>query len=93
LCSITEGKARDEITWWVAQKTMDKIQSILPPGSLTDLTRLVLANAVYFQGAWSSPFDKVGTANQPFHLSGNRDRNVPLRRAGNLRTASSSSRA
>jgi len=71
-------KARDDINRWVAQKTNDKIQNILPPGSLTDLTRLVLANAVYFKAAWANPFAKGGTANQPFHLSGNRDCNVPL---------------
>lgn len=76
---VTESeKARDEINRWVAQKTKDKIQNILPSGSLTDLTRLVLANAVYFKGAWANPFDKGGTANQPFHLSGKGNRNVPL---------------
>src|SRR2546421_554470 len=41
-------EARDKINRWVAQKTRDKIQNILPPGSLTDITRLVLANAIYF---------------------------------------------
>ena len=76
---VTESeKARDEINHWVAQKTKDKIQNILPPGSLTGLTRLVLANAIYFKGAWGEPFDKDQTASQPFHLSGNRNRNVPL---------------
>src|SRR5882762_2109248 len=40
--------ARGEINRWVAHATKDKIQNILPPGSLDDLTRLVLANAIYF---------------------------------------------
>src|SRR3954469_335234 len=39
-------KARAEINHWVAEKTKDKIQNILPAGSLTALTRLVLANAI-----------------------------------------------
>jgi serine protease inhibitor len=65
--------ARNEINGWVAQKTKDKIQNILPPGSLDDLTRLVLANAIYFKGAWSAPYEKGQTSTQPFYLltSGN----------------------
>jgi serpin B len=70
--------ARDEINHWVAQKTKDKIQNILPPGSLTDLTRLVLANAIYFKGVWARQFEKAGTSNQPFHLSTARHVEVPL---------------
>ncbi len=58
-----------KINLWVAQKTHDKIQNILPPGSVNDLTRLVLANAIYFKGLWTSPFDKAATSTQPFHLS------------------------
>ena len=75
---IESEKVRDEIDRWVAQKTKDRIQNILPPGSLTDLTRLVLANPIYFKGVWAEPFDKDETASQPFHLSGDRNRNVPL---------------
>ncbi len=71
-------EARDEINRWVAQKTKDKIQNILPPGSLTDLTRLVLANAIYFKGVWSRQFEKSETSNRPFHLSTARHVEVPL---------------
>jgi serpin B len=45
---------RREINGWVARKTMDKIQDILPPCSVDAATRLVLANAIYFKGAWDS---------------------------------------
>ncbi len=58
-----------EINRWVAQKTKDKIQDILSPGSLDDLTRLVLANAIYFKGTWASPFEKAATSTSPFHIS------------------------
>src|SRR5437667_11837020 len=71
-------EARDEINRWVAQKTKDKIQNILPPGSLTDLTRLVLANAIYFKGIWARQFEKTETSSQPFHLSTARQVEVPL---------------
>jgi len=70
--------ARAEINRWVAQKTKDKIQNILPPGSITDLTKLVLANAIYFKGIWTKPFEKAATASQPFHLSSTRKADVPL---------------
>ncbi|HKS35838.1 MAG TPA: serpin family protein, partial [Verrucomicrobiae bacterium] len=76
---ITEAEAaQGEINRWVAQKTKDKIRNILPPGSLTDLTRLVLANAVYFKGAWAKPYDKAETSSQPFHVSTARRTDVPL---------------
>jgi serpin B len=62
-------EARLEINRWVTQKTKDKIKDILPAGSLTAHTRLVLADAVYFKGAWTRPFEKTGTTSQRFHIS------------------------
>jgi serpin B len=70
--------ARTEVNRWVAQRTKDRIQDILPPGSLTSLTRLVLANAIYFKGAWARPFSKAATSEQPFHLSTTTKTIVPL---------------
>ncbi len=70
--------ARGEINAWVAQKTKDKIQDILPSGSLNSLTRLVLANAIYFKGLWANPYDKAQTSVQPFHLSAASRIDVPL---------------
>src|SRR5262249_18990743 len=54
----TEAEAaRAEINRWVAQNTKDRITGILQPGSITGLTRLVLANAIYFKGAWARPYE------------------------------------
>ena len=58
-----------EINRWVAEKTNDKIQNIIPPGSVDDLNRLVLANALYFKGAWATPFKETATSLQQFHFS------------------------
>jgi len=69
---------RSEINRWVAQQTKDRIQNILPPGSLNDLTRLVLANAIYFKGAWAKPYNEAETSTQPFHLSTAHNAKVPL---------------
>ena len=70
--------ARREINGWVARKTKDRIKDILPPGSLDLYTRLVLANAIYFKGAWANPFTKAETSPQPFHLTASRQTDVPL---------------
>ncbi len=61
--------ARREINGWIAHKTKNKIQNILAPDDVDALTRLVLANAIYFRGAWASPFNKAATSTQPFHIS------------------------
>ncbi len=70
--------ARNTINRWVAQQTKDKIQDILPPGSVGSATRLVLANAIYFKGIWAKQFDKTQTSPQPFHLSSTRQADAPL---------------
>jgi serpin B len=61
--------ARGAINDWVSQSTNRKIQNLIPQGALGDLTRLVLANAVYFKSAWENPFDKNLTQPQTFHLA------------------------
>jgi serpin B len=70
--------ARGQINRWVALKTRDKIQDILPPGSLNEAARLVLADAIYFKGVWEKPYDKRETSPQPFHLTRTRQADVPL---------------
>ena len=59
--------ARTAINDWVADKTDDKILNLLSQGTITDLTRFVLVNAVYFNGGWSAPFQTSATAAGTFH--------------------------
>jgi serpin B len=76
--------ARIEINRWVEQQTNDRIQNLLPPGTITTNTRLVLTNAIYFKGRWSAPFDKAQTKEGAFHLSATQSVQAPLmHRAGN----------
>ena len=50
--------ARAAINRWVSDQTEDQIPTLFPAGSISTLTRLVLANAVYFHGDWRRPFLK-----------------------------------
>jgi serpin B len=60
--------SRQQINDWVSNQTRKRIQNILPPGSIDPLTRLVLANAIYFKADWRYPFDHEKTALHPFTL-------------------------
>jgi len=69
--------ARAAINAWVVRETADRIQNLLPAGSLDSDTRLVLTNATYFLGKWLSPFARSATREAPFHLSANQSVAVP----------------
>ncbi len=58
--------ARTTINDWVADQTNDKIENLLPEGSVDPLTRLVLTNAIYFTAAWANPFQAAATADGTF---------------------------
>jgi serpin B len=58
--------ARAKINAWVAAQTENQIPSLFPEGSLNLLTRLVVANAVFFHGDWQRPFTH-DSSNRTFH--------------------------
>ena len=58
--------SRQTINGWVADRTNNKIIDLLPAGSISSLTRLVITNAVYFKGTWEKQFDANQTADAPF---------------------------
>ncbi len=60
--------ARQTINQWASEKTHDKIQEVVPQGSITPDTRLVLANAIYLNALWQSQFDETATQDEPFTL-------------------------
>lgn len=53
--------AREVINTWVEERTEELISELLPQGVVTADTRLVLVNALYFKGAWASPFQLEST--------------------------------
>jgi serpin B len=59
--------ARGTINSWVDHETEDRIKELLPAGSVNDQTRLVLVNAIYFNAAWKTPFEKTSTHTATFH--------------------------
>jgi len=60
-------KIRENINKWVEEKTNEKIKDLIPMGSLNGLTRLVLVNAVYFNGDWQHPFKMEHNIKMKFH--------------------------
>jgi serpin B len=60
--------ATDTINGWVSGRTQGKIPQLFMPGDLDGNTRLVLANAMYFNGVWASGFSPSATSMQPFTL-------------------------
>jgi serpin B len=65
-------KARLGINGWVEQKTQKRIVDLVPSGTLSRDTRLVLVNAVYFLADWQQPFDKAATQPADFAVSSSR---------------------
>jgi len=58
--------ARVYINDWVAEQTEDRILDLLPAGAIKPVTRLVLANAIYFKGDWEHAFDEGNTRDTMF---------------------------
>ncbi len=62
--------SRIRINQWVATKTQDKIQELIPAGIINSRTRLVLTNAIYFKGKWDIKFDKRNSYLRNFIANG-----------------------
>lgn len=62
-------KSRQTINSFIEEQTNKKIKDLLPSGSLGELTRLVLTNAIYFKGTWEWEFDKSDTREQDFKIT------------------------
>jgi serpin B len=70
--------ARQTINAWVEKQTNDKIKELLAKGILTEDTKLVLTNAIYFKGDWARQFKKDLTRDEPFHFTAHKSVTVPL---------------
>jgi serpin B len=73
-------ECRVTINDWVSNQTEGRIEDLIPQGAISELTRLVLTNAIYFNAAWKYPFDKGVTSNGPFHLLDGGQLTAPIMR-------------
>ncbi len=79
---------RAEINDWVLRHTNDRIRDLLSSGDITDLTRLVITNAVFFKGDWAEPFNPSATKPEPFQQSASQTIKLPMMHQWNSTTAS-----
>ena len=70
--------ARVHINDWVAEQTENRIEDLLPVGSINGLTPLVLANAIYFDANWEHPFEPSQTRNSSFTRADGSTVTVPM---------------
>lgn len=70
--------ATQHINKWVAEQTRDRIRDLIPAGALNELTRLVLANAIYLKAPWAHEFNDAATKPQPFHVRGGEVVDLPM---------------
>jgi len=62
-------ESRKKINHWVEEETNSRIRDLIQPGILDASTRMVLTNAIYFNGGWMFPFDSAATSPSLFHTS------------------------
>ncbi|RJO61373.1 MAG: serpin family protein [Dehalococcoidia bacterium] len=74
--------ARKAINDYISDQTRGKIKDLIPQGAVTDLTRLVLTNAIYFKAAWESPFAEGATGGGTFKLLDGGQVNVSMMHQG-----------
>lgn len=68
---------------WVSKATQGLIPSVVD--ELDPDLALLLVNAVYFKGDWTTPFDKALTSERPFHPAAGPSRPVSMmRRSGTI---------
>lgn len=61
-------EAAEIINNWIEDKTNDKIQDMIESNMLSDYTKLVLTNAIYFKGLWANTFDPDNTYETDFEF-------------------------
>ena len=70
--------SRQYINDWAANVTHQTITELFSPGAIKPDSVLVIANAVYFKGLWSTPFEANRTTRAIFNLSPNKQRLVQM---------------
>jgi serpin B len=74
------GDAVSQINAWVRTQTHDMIKGLFD--KLSNDTRLVLANALYFKASWATAFDASSTHRTVFHLASGSSADVSMMHSG-----------
>lgn len=61
-----DGKTMDVINQWASDHTEGMIPKVLDEDTFNPAAVSYLLNALYFKGAWTSPFDAAETKDEPF---------------------------
>lgn len=72
------GESRTLINRWVEDETEGRIPDLMPEGSIDSLTRLVLANAVYFKAQWADQFSAENTKDRDFTTFSGEEIVIPM---------------
>jgi serpin B len=62
-------QTRQRINKWVEEVTNNKIQNLLQQGVLKEITKLVITNAIWFNGNWVKSFNKNNTSSSIFNVN------------------------
>jgi len=60
-----------EVNQWIESKTHDKIKDMFQENSFNEMTKLVLANAIYFKSGFVDAFPSDNTTEKPFYKDHN----------------------
>ncbi|KAK7316266.1 hypothetical protein VNO77_35167 [Canavalia gladiata] len=73
-------EVRKEVNAWANNATSGLIKELLPEDSLSELTRLIFVNAMYFRGEWpwNQRFDASKTKTKTFNLLNGQKVKVPF---------------
>lgn len=73
---IKDANVPKQVNSWIESKTNGLIKNMID--KLDDRTVMLLINAIYFKGKWSSQFDKANTVQRSFNKSGEVKVDVPM---------------
>lgn len=64
---LDRNKSATQINKWAAQKTNNLINCVISPDEITNSTKLVITNAIYFVDKWDKQFEKYLTKTDDFY--------------------------
>ncbi|XP_043472711.1 ovalbumin-related protein X-like isoform X2 [Leptopilina heterotoma] len=72
------SNAVERINSWIIEKTRNKIKDLISLDDISDDTRLLMINAVYFKCSWKHKFDPKLTMKQNFYNTKNNVKQVSM---------------